>query len=84
MLLIGAGLTVAESFAGAYTLYFGTPWLVVAAIALCGKYSRHEVGTWIGQLFNHIGEKTATYIYIFHMMVGNVLSNLTVKTNLHL
>jgi surface polysaccharide O-acyltransferase-like enzyme len=73
MLLVGIILTVAESFAGKHTLYFGTLLLVFVAIAFCGKYSQYEVRTHIGKLFSHIGGSTATYIYILHMIVGNIV-----------
>lgn len=73
MLFAGIVLTVAESFTGAHTLYIGTLLLVFVAIAFCGKYSQYEVRTHIGKLFSHIGSSTATYIYILHMMIGNVL-----------
>jgi len=73
VLLCGIALTVAESFTGVHTLYFGTILLVIAAIAFCGKHSQYEIRTYIGKLFSHIGGSTATYIYILHMLVGNVL-----------
>lgn len=73
MLVSGIILTVAESFTGVHTLYFGTLLLVFVAISFCGKYSHYEARTYIGKLFSHIGESTATYVYILHMMVGNIL-----------
>ena len=73
IILGGVVLTVLESFTGVHTLYFGTLLIVCAVIPLCAKHGHYSIKTMFGRLLSHIGGNTATYIYVLHMLVGNVL-----------
>ena len=69
----GIAITVLESFAGVHTLYFGTMLIVCTVIPWCAKHDDYTVNSIFGRIFSHIGGRTATYIYVFHMMIGNIL-----------
>ena len=73
IILGGVVLTVLESFTGVHTLYFGTLLIVCAVIPFCAKHAHYSIKTMFGQLLSHIGGNTATYIYVLHILVGNVL-----------
>lgn len=72
-LCFGVILTIMEQFYDTHTLYVGTPILVIGLIAFCGKNKDYSVKSYVGQYLSHIGSQTATYIYIMHMMVGNIV-----------
>lgn len=57
---------------GGHTLYLGTLILVPAMISFGGKHRDHVAKTIAGRYFSHMGAETATYIYMLHMMIGNI------------
>lgn len=67
-------MTLIEQLARVHTLYVGTLILVPAMLSFCGKHHEYTATTRAGRFLSHIGAYTATYIYVFHVMIGNVVS----------
>lgn len=72
--LIGFISTLLECQFGVHTLYFGTILLVVSATAYCGKHKHYGSTNLFVMYLSHIGKTTSKYIYLFHMLIGYVLS----------
>jgi surface polysaccharide O-acyltransferase-like enzyme len=69
----GTVLTLAENCFQTHTLYIGTVLMVPSILLLCVKHGEHVPQSWFGRMMSHIGSKTATYIYLFHILVETVL-----------
>ena len=69
----GTVLTLAENCFQTHTLYIGTVLMVPSVLLLCVKHGEHVPQSWFGRMMSHIGSKTATYIYLFHILVETVL-----------
>ena len=75
LLAFGAGiaLTLIEHYFWQHTLYIGTVVLVPVILLLCIKHEDYVPGTVATRLLSHIGAKTATYIYLFHILVETIV-----------
>lgn len=66
-------LTLLEQCEGRrHTLYAGTLMMVPTMLAFAGKHKNYIAKSIVGRYLSHIGSDTATYIYMFHVMVGNI------------
>lgn len=70
---LGILMTLAEHYVQSHTLYIGTVLMVPLILVLCVKHGSDVPRSVFGRLMSHIGSKTATYIYLFHLLVENVL-----------
>ena len=70
---LGILMTLAEHYVQSHTLYVGTVLMVPLILVLCVKHGSYVPGSVFGRLMSHIGSKTATYIYLFHILVETVL-----------
>lgn len=75
LIVLAAGLllTLAENTLHKPTLYVGTVLMVPATLLLCTKHSGYAPRSVFGRVMSHIGEKTATYIYLFHILIETVM-----------
>lgn len=68
-------LTLLEQCEGRrHTLYAGTLMMVPTLLAFAGKHKNYVVKSAAGRYLSHIGSDIATYIYMLHVMVGNICS----------
>lgn len=72
---VGLLLTLLEQYGGRrHILYAGTLMMVPTLLAFAGKHRNFVVKSAAGRYLSHIGSDTATYIYMLHVMVGNICS----------
>ena len=57
---------------GGHTLYAGTLLLVPAMVSFGGKQKEFTAKSWTGKFLSHLGADTGTYLYMLHMMIGNI------------
>ena len=72
--IFGIALSLVEQLFGRHTLYVGTLLSVPAVVTFCGKYGSYVPKTSVGRFFSHVGAGAATYVYMLHMMIGNILN----------
>jgi peptidoglycan/LPS O-acetylase OafA/YrhL len=72
--IMGVALTLLEDWmcAWGHTLYFGTLLLVPAMVSFGGKQKEYTAKSWLWKFLSHIGAETGTYLYMLHMMIGNI------------
>lgn len=76
LFILGVCLTLLEQQVekGGHTLYAGTLVLVPVLLSFGGKHKSYIPKSASGKYFSHVGSDTATYIYMLHMMIGNILT----------
>lgn len=73
VLVAGAALTLLENCLWQHTLYFGTAVIVPTLLILCIKNDGYKPRSLCGCIMSHIGANTATYIYIFHILIETIV-----------